>query len=315
LQAARAPVDYRAADEVFVKRQEAIAQCMKERGFIYHPLTPASVLKEETVNAEDNDLSIPWLPDSLEEVRRVGYGISPPEDLGEFEEAITSEADASNTEYRDGLSPDAQREYDLALGGYHGFEGAANPDTEACWPSAAARFPETEQWVVEPSLLAGWPEAIDNMVAALATEAAFDGSETTYGAYAIVRDPRLKELNSRYSECVKSAAGGGWNASWVDDVEDPIHAAIQTAPDGSEFDWQEGVAAMDATDIPIEYRSLVGSQVEIDIAVVDFECRQETDYVHQYAQILADAETRYIEDHKAELEAMMAAIDRIISGI
>jgi hypothetical protein len=282
---------------------------MKERGFSYFPIVvdPGSV--QSGWSNDNEDLSIPWLPESLEEVQRVGYGLSSPYEMG-TEEDITPEAVEKNTEYRESLSAHAQREYDLALNGYYDFDSASDPDPESCWSQAQVRFPEP------PAPTADWSflEPLSGMFSALSYEYAADGSKIEYGPYALQADPRFAELNKEYCDCVKATAGDRWNASNVSDIEGPVYAAIQTAPDGSEFDWPTDGKPIDTETIPIENRALIGAPLERDIAVDDFKCRQETDYVVRYAQIMANAENRYIEDHRAEIDQMMAGIERYLQG-
>jgi hypothetical protein len=72
--------------------------------------------------------------------------------------------------------------------------------------------------------------------------------------------------------------------------------------------WSRSGVPMGET--PVEYRSLLGSDPEIRIAVVDFKCRQKVDFVNRWAQIQADVQQDYIDQHKTELDRMLAQIEQ-----
>ena len=122
----------------------------------------------------------------------------------------------------------------------------------------------------------------------------------------MLADKRLSELTAEYSLCVNQLACGRWPD--VSDATDPLNRAIMIGADGSQWDWPAEGVPFSAEGIPADHLGLVGSQIEIDIAVADIKCRQQTDYVARYAQIVFDAQARYLEDHKAEFDAMLAQI-------
>jgi hypothetical protein len=308
-----------------VEFEESVAECMKQRGFTYYPIPPEPFPELEEEYSKHKDLLIPWLPDSLAEVERVGYGIDPPEEYPvpyaeqNQNAALIPEA-VKNEEYRNGLSEFAQEEYDLALLGrsYDYVEGTAvDPEAEAnsCTGRALAARPPA---VTADTESAWWKitEPLDGISGAMKLSYTSNEQgvpETIMGPYAMERDPRFAELEAEYAECVKANAEG-WDASRVIGITTPESIAMTTAPDGSQLEWPPEGKVFDASDYPPEYLYLVGSQIERDIAVVDFKCRQETDYVARYAQLVYDAQARYVKDNQAAFDRMLTELEQLIES-
>jgi hypothetical protein len=257
-------------------------------------------------------LDIPWLPATLEETQRVGYGVTPPDssDAG----APGADEDRKNAEYRASLTEAAQREYDLALVGYYDEVSAQDAAAlaRACRSQAAERHPAPEI----PAEASLWDAAVEPL---RAIGGAFsDGGycdargdcQPGSGPYAPGSDPRSAELTSEYDECV-ARAGVGWTPV-AKGIRGLQATATQIGRQGQVWtDWSAEGESVLADTIPEEHRRLVGSKAEVDIAVVDFKCRQETDYVNRQAQIVADSQARYLADHRAAFDQMMADLERL----
>ena len=86
--------------------------------------------------------------------------------------------------------------------------------------------------------------------------------------------------------------------------------AQTVAPDGSLPELAEPPGPDDEylsfVDLRDDQIALVGAQIEIDVAVADFKCREKTTYVDRYLEILVDLEQQYVDEHKAELEEVVA---------
>jgi hypothetical protein len=291
--------------------QDFTAECMKERGFTYYPALadPGIAATEEPMDGGQTKLGIPYLPDSLEEVERVGYGVFSPREAGI--EPDTPEGELRNAEYRDGLSESAREAYDLALIGYVDVADAQDPDPEACMTLASDEYPVPTVSVVYPDFLFEPLQAVTEAFEVRVTFPENAPPYESYGPYSIRHDPRLDELDGEFSSCVADLADGKWDAGT--DINGPVTAGVRIGPDGSKWDFPpDGEVFEDP--VPVEHQSLVGSQIEIDIAVIDFKCRQQTDYVKRYAQIVVDAQNKYLEGHKTELDQMLAQIDRLMEG-
>jgi hypothetical protein len=49
---------------------------------------------------------------------------------------------------------------------------------------------------------------------------------------------------------------------------------------------------------------------EVELALADLDCREETDYRDRHAAITREVEQQFIDDHKAELDAMIASVEQ-----
>ena len=50
--------------------------------------------------------------------------------------------------------------------------------------------------------------------------------------------------------------------------------------------------------------------MEVELALADLDCREETDYTDRSTDIARDAEQQFVDDHRSELEAMKAAAEQ-----
>jgi hypothetical protein len=316
-----------ASNRAYRLEEEAVAACMKEAGFDYVPHEPP----DEPQDSDDEDtgllggyflqgdvLSIPVLPDSLDEARRVGYGV-----LSIAEARGTDQFDAGvdttgNEEYYESLSDAAKRAYDLALSGLARDDDPAEATQVpgSCTEVAAADFPAPQPpalSVLDPldgmrRVVLGPGFSID-MEAGTVTRVT-EGSEDS-----VELRPEVLELEGEYAACLKNGEQGDVFAESLQaaDTATPESAyslAVSTAPDGSVL--QAGVI-YDDNEVPDDQDSLVGSQAERDVAVADFLCREETDYVDRYAKALKAAEEEYLAAHQAEFDAMEAAMERFLA--
>ncbi|MDR0592239.1 MAG: hypothetical protein LBG60_03060 [Bifidobacteriaceae bacterium] len=194
--------------------EEFKASCMKERGFTYYPVPAAEPAPDAGLGDVGHDAlwSIPFLPDTLEEVERVGYGITRPLEGSATPEA--SAAEQQNQAYREGLTSSAQREYDLALYGYYDQASYADQGTvaDACGSLAAEAFPgysapsgdSFERWYA-------LTEPLDGIAEAFTITAWNDRAGVAHediGPYAAEADPRMADLQAEYSKCVRALAVG-----------------------------------------------------------------------------------------------------------
>ncbi|MDR2931157.1 MAG: hypothetical protein LBV06_09685 [Propionibacteriaceae bacterium] len=59
-----------------------------------------------------------------------------------------------------------------------------------------------------------------------------------------------------------------------------------------------------STDIPVEEKSLLGTAPEREVALADFDCRAETDYLAQLTDIRVSLDEKFIREHHAELDRL-----------
>ena len=221
------------------------------------------------------------------------------------------DAEAKNAAYRDSLSAEAQREYDIALVGHYDDASADDPNPSACRTLAMAAHPEpasiASQTVQE--LLWSADYIADEALSVTSLEASGAGFKRSIG-----NDPRLASLKQEYTECVRANKQGSWYSDEVTDPASMMGIAWGTAADGSVFDPQ-GATEVSILDIPPEYRGLQANTAQIDIALTDFQCRADTDYVNRYADIQFDAEQAYIDEFRPQLEQLLADIEDAIDRL
>jgi hypothetical protein len=242
-------------------------------------------------------------------VRRFGYGVTPAEEVG-LEEPALPEGQAKNAEYREGLSAQAQQEYDLALLGSYDYETAHDPDPRSCRMRGHVAHPEPISTVPMATKELLWT------VESLAANA-LDPNPSQAGsgfAESMGNDPRLGSLNQEYVECVLANKQGTWYSDEVTQPSGMIGIAWGTAADGSVFD-PEGATEVSTLDIPAEYRGLQANEAQINIALTDFQCRAETDYVNRYAEIQFDAEQAYIDQFKPMLDQLLIDIEAALQRL
>jgi hypothetical protein len=82
--------------------------------------------------------------------------------------------------------------------------------------------------------------------------------------------------------------------------------AVETGADGSVRD-----PAADPAMVPADQQMLTGSEAEIAVAVADFECREETDFMDSYIGRVKALQQEFIEDNKDALGQFMAAVEEL----
>jgi hypothetical protein len=298
--------------------EASVSRCMKDAGFKYYPYSyvpPKPITEADEPYYLGNAFDIPWLPTTRDEVKKVGYGVASFDQLNPNPfEVPPSDAEKSNQEYYDSLSKSAQDSYDLTLNGQvrdsydptlSGTpDGEENQDT--CGSKAEAAHPQP----TAPSL-----DFLDPLNPMLDLYAGYfeqlpDGSwSTSFPPGSVHTDPEMIRLGEEYEGCVAESVIGDKIAATGDGIGPGglFDVAMRTGPDGAVYEPPAGLG--NAEDIPEEQASLVGSQHERDIALVDFGCRQETNYVDRYAAVIIRYQKAYLEAHQGELDKMMAQIE------
>jgi hypothetical protein len=303
-----------------VKRDEFIGSCMKAKGFGYYPNEVEPVEEGESdIRAGDRRLWVPWLPDDLAEVERYGYGYLNLSPAADHMPSLDPASDL-NERYVASLSVSAQREYQVALMGAeladYVSSGApmdiALPEMGGCWAEADRAHPSPVLRAAEELPTVAYEDLIDQM-----RDQAGDPYSATF-----VRRAEVDHLNSEWLECFERdfppaepaelpegltviADGDGYSsgptAAW--------NLAVNTNEAGES--WDPGPEGKEA---PAEYASLTGTSREIAIAVADYRCRVETDYVARFLAIEREAQEEFIAAHQAELDEMVAALEEYING-
>ena len=106
----------------------------------------------------------------------------------------------------------------------------------------------------------------------------------------MMADPELLDVDAEWSACMAGAGQPGFSVQ--NDARSSISDKMNTMYDDS---GSVDEAAMDA----------VGEE-EIELALVDLDCREETGYQDTMESVQFKLEQQFIDDHKAELEAFRA---------
>jgi hypothetical protein len=279
-------------------QEAAIATCMARSGFDYFPIAVSASGERLTVGLPNHYLLVPSLADDRQTVVRVGYGVAEPRPLPtDFADKIDP-----NNEYYESLSSEGRHSYEVAL---HGPEQVAYWDGErldppvetgGCLGEAYTEFPNPE--LAAMADLDEFFQLRQDMRFAINMD--------------MFTDPELVDLNREWMACMPSdmtAPLGDLNVVATGPYGGPHGAfalALRTTSDGKTVPLE-----VPSEELSPEQRALVGSSPEVAIAVADFDCRVQTDYLDRFIAIQSRIEARFVADHKSELDAMMAAAERI----
>jgi hypothetical protein len=307
-----------------IEQEKWIASCMKDKGFEYYPKAvepPAEGASND--QAGDRKLWVPWMPDDLAEVERYGYGYS--QGIGPSDTAAAPETDDQpdrNADYVSSLSHSAQEEYQIALMGRELADwfaqgadpGAPLPAQGGCMLGASEAHPYPWAQVAEESPITLYEDLIDRM----RDEGGDPYAQITPGdrpaAGTFLRRQEVDALDTEWRECFErdfpEPEGSRIAGAPTSDADGPTGAwsmAFNTNQDG---EWWTGLPDK----IPLEYASLTGTPREIAIAVADFKCRQETDYIQRFLTLQREAQEEFVAKHKSELDQMVAALEDYLGG-
>ena len=266
------------------------AECMRERGFVYYPEPWTGTEAHEGWFRGGDQLWLPHLSEDRAEVSRVGYGVMPAEDLSLWD----SREAKQNAEYRDSLSPSGRSKYDLALYGEMPSTIKSN-SVKSCGELSMEKYPAL---VVDPGPKDLFRAQFGELSMSMHSLVNED----------IAEDPRITSLNATWNGCMANLgydllSGFYWNqhnvSPWTAQT-----LALRTRADGSLGDTWYNYQYDEIT--PPEERSLLGTPAEIQIALADYDCRRESDYMERYLAVQIDLESAFVERHKTQLDQMMA---------
>ena len=266
--------------EQLEKEQELVAQCMQEEGFEYTPDTTSS-----SFYAGDGT---EYQPDDRDWVSQYGYGAvngpwsespAPEEEYvdpnGDY---VATLSESEQTAFYEALYGPTPSEEELAEDGSYeydwttaGCQGAAQHEVAGEDPSQSEEF--------QPLF-----EAINGLYQDMATS------------------PAMAELDDEWSACMDAAGHGGFatRSDAETAIYDELNALHENAPiaaDGTSTGPDE--AALDAL-----------GEKEVEQALADLDCREETDYTDRSAEITRELEQQFVDDHKTELDALKAAAEQ-----
>lgn len=253
--------------------EELIAACMAEQGFDFVPTVRATDAIESTAGE--------WEPDDRTWVAQYGYGISDYPGRTELNRK-PEEAD------REPMSEAEEQAFQEALHG-SAADGATDWRDRGCRGAAEHEVIgyqadlDTESRPIV--------EAIDN-----------------FYSEQLQSDPAFAPLEAEWAGCMTEHDYPGFRAqseAWLS-IQD-VWSDYFPADDGSETDPRSNDPRFATLDDPA-YAEI--ARQEVALALVDLDCREQTDYNHRRLEIQFELERRFIADHAEELDAMKARAEQ-----
>ncbi|MDR2973215.1 MAG: hypothetical protein LBV00_00680 [Propionibacteriaceae bacterium] len=209
------------------------------------------------------------------------------------EAGVTSDL---NLAYQETLSSAERQAYGVALLG--DYSDPAGTFGDSCSGKAAAQFPGPS----EPDRMLGFETEFGAL-----RHAAWSSVSSDDRPGGLDDDSRVLELDGQWASCMHSE---GYVFEGRDVDHGPMLAmnlAMRTRPDGTVGQLHH--TPIPTSEIPDEEKSLVGTEPERKVALADFDCRVETDYMARLASVRVERDEQFIAEHKAELDRLVAAAE------
>lgn len=273
------------------KIEELVAQCMADEGFEYSPNT-------DNGGMVFSDSDGQWEPDKREWVEKYGYGMVNSPFAEQQEENPTEEFVDPNQDYVETLSESEQTAFYEVLYG-------PTPDEEEMGEGESFEY----NW--ETAGCQGWAQhEIDGDDVWQSDEFAELRTKMEELWTNSQESPALADLNAEWAKCMADAGEPGFatQPEATQSISDEQTALYETAyGDGSEPVDTESPEFVDPNESP-EMKKL--GEREIELALVDLECREKTSYTEKSLKIQFASEEKFIADNKAELDAFKAAAEQ-----
>jgi hypothetical protein len=309
--AARPSAGFEAQREAEVRttdeREALVAVCMKGAGFDYYAVPYGGPLTEEPhpylVRADY--LMVPPLDSDRAAVAQWGYGVdseaSVEDELFGNQDPAVREKTELNQQYVDSLSAAGRHEYQTALYGFDPErEDVQGKPPEGCLGEALASVPDLD---VTP-YGGDFRETYWDLL----------GQLTEVTTWDVGIDPRSVALDQEWQLCAESKgldfSTFVFTATMPDGSEVPssdmallnrpspgnaIRLARQLGEDGEMMAAGEGQAALRAY------------PAQVQVALADYDCRQQTDYMNRLMEIQRDVEQQFLDANRSALEEMAIA--------
>lgn len=256
------------------KAEELQAACMSAQGFEYIPVDSSAMMA-----ASDGS---EWKPEDREWVSQYGYGMVDWPGRDELNGAGTEVTDP-NQEYVLSLSESEQAAYYEALYGAGPTDDQLaedgsyewNWETAGCSGQAQHEVSGADPWNADE--FSTLIDAINELYSTLAT------------------NPALAAVDAEWSACMADAGQPGF-------ATQPDAAASISDDLQAYYEKQTEQVSSDPALVELGQR-------EIDLALIDLDCREKTDYRSKQQKATFALEEQFVTDHKAELEAFKAAAE------
>lgn len=274
-----------------LRAEEVVAACMAEQGFEYRIDEMAGV---GVTRRPDGHGTVAF-------AEQYGYGQSIPFVDGDlpmlWNEVPVGEGRAWNDAQREAMSPEARAAYDVAMDGvyaeahpdYEPFHDDYDPQLAGCRGRAYAEV--FGDGMVGPAEFADVKAAVDAVWRR------------------VEEDPRVVEALGRWSACMADAGHPGLTTLW--DAEGLVGTVIFA-------EWQEEWLDQTGTDLGVTNYDVVREripdglaelrQAEVELAVTDARCREESGYLTTRQQVEVEVEQEVVEAYREDLDAWVTWI-------
>lgn len=259
------------SERMNLEREEHIAECMSEEGFDYLPAVYDGSMMVSSANE--------WKPDDREWVAQYGYGMvnwpGRDEQVDPGQEWVDP-----NQEYVESLSETEREAYYEALHGPPVSEEQLGDDG-------------SYEWNWETAGCYGWAEhemSGDDPMQSDAHKPLMDAISDFYNT--MQTSPEFAEIDAEWADCMADAGHSGFasQSEAQNSMNEELNAYYE-----NQTEWIEDDPALDEI-----------AEREVTLALADLECRQKVDYTKQRTAIQFELEEKFIADHKAELDALVA---------
>ena len=260
-----------------LESEELVAVCMADEGFEYIPVDQSQgqvISSDEGVDTNTEE----W-------VASHGYGMSQtPEEIEEMNEGADEWVDP-NQPYVESLSEGEMTAYYEVLYGVTPTDEEMNEDGsyEYNWEDAGCQGAAQHEVQGE------------NVYEQEEHKALFDAINDMYTS--LPENPKTKKLDAEWASCIADAGYPQFKAKQdaFDDVIEKSNAL-----------WEEGSETG-----PTDEQLADARKYEIEIALADFKCADSIDYNDKVMAIQFEVEEQFIADNKAELDAVVAAAEKL----
>ena len=259
-----------------VEREELIAQCMQEEGFEYTP---------DTQNGSFSTDGSEYKPEDRDWVSQWGYGAVNYPGQDEMSDPGNEWVDP-NGEYLETLSESERTAFYEALSGPAMSEDEMSEDGsfEYDWKTAGCNgWANHEISGDDPTQSEEFAPLIEAM-----SDLYTDASTA----------PEMVKVDTAWAECMDAAGFPGFSTQ--SEAQNSIYNAMNAL-------WEDPAVAESGPD---EDAMKELSEQEIETALADLDCREETDYRDRAKAVQWELEEQFIADHKAELDALKAAAEQ-----
>lgn len=257
--------------------EELVAACMSKEGFDYTPVDQSQGM----VSFDDTD----WEERQTEEwISQNGWGMVQTQAEMDAQQEETNEWVDPNGPYVESLSPSEQEAYWATLHGPGPSEDELNEDGSYEWNWETSGCYGAAQHEVEGEAGGNYWDDEEFKPLMDAMNAMWEKTQ---------QSEEVRELDRKWAECMADAGYPGLKQRQDAqmDVNEQVNAVYE------EMDWENpDYSPMDEL-----------KELEIETALADFRCAKDLDYENTQLKAQFAVEEQFVQDHKSELDALVAA--------